>query len=431
MRFCIHFSACIIVLLLWSRDAQSQGLGLVDGEVLQGKAGAAGTSTIVRSFINPAHAALLPSSSVSLSTGLKSESYYQRYVNFDAHTSKDTGLDGIPLPLFVYKFSPSIGLFGVIVPFSVDQDIEKKDIPIIILEQEQLVDLKGKGQLDFLATLTLGAKLGSGLSVGLFGSYFKAQGDVDLVANGNTLAKVHADLANSEVKVGMIYAPVRMFRIGLVSSIWRYSSTAVDIDSDLAKLAKKEEPGAAAPTDGEPKSSTTMFNPIRLGLAFRPTNRIEADLDLEYKRVSPKTEFSLVDFKDKEKDLYNTLSVFFGSAFGIGGDGSVLLGYSYQPAEVGPGSRGADGKSGFGFMDIALGLGDPPSKPQWTIAAGFRKGFGSSIKTSPKSTIYRQMQVDAGFAYSETSIGIDESGEQPGAYLVQTYRFPITYTYRF
>ncbi len=420
----------MLVVSFAGREASAQGLGLIEGEVLQGNAGAAGTSTIARSFINPAHAALLPASSITLSSGLKSQSYYQRYMNFDAHTSKDTGLDGIPLPLFVYKMTPEIGIFGAIVPFSVGQDIEVKDVPIIILEQEQQVDIVGKGTLEFLAALTVGVKLSNSLSVGLFGSYFKARGDIDLLANGSSLASVQANLANGEVKFGFIYAPVRMFRVGLVTSVWRYSSTEVIIDSELAKLAKKEE-GATAPAEGGPKSSTSFLNPIRLGIGFRPTNKIEADLDFSYKRSSPKSEFSLVDFKEKEKDVYNTMSVFFGSAFGVGGEGSVLLGYSYQPSDVGPGSRGVDGKSGFGFMDIALGLGDPPSKPQWSMAAGFRKGFGSLIKKTPKSQGYREMQIDGGFAFSETSIGIDEDGEQPGAYLVQTYRFPVTFTYRF
>ncbi len=164
-------------------------------------------------------------------------------------------------------------------------------------------------------------------------------------------------------------------------------------------------------------------------------------------------EVSLVGFKEKPLDVYDTLAVFLGSSYPISNEWTLLSGLYYDPASVGPGESGTGGKTGFGFLDLANSLGSPPSKPQIGVGFGSRYAFyserplkrrkrrqGSNVNSIAKSRTASSsdeaservlFEVEAGLVYSQTEIGIGANGEQPAAYFVRRIQIPIQLSYRF
>jgi hypothetical protein len=422
--------AIFLLLSLIESSAYAQISGIFDGSVLTGKTGSAGEAELSKIVINPAHTGNLPASEIGFNWGLSSEEYNQRYPGFDAHSSSSFGMMGPPLPSGVWKPTNDFGLSAIILPFPIGQDIAKSGIPIIILNQENTVDFVGSGQVNFLAFGVAGYRFSEYFSLGAQFSYIDAGGDFKLLIPGVTdpLATVSANLTTLNSRVGMLLSFGPIVNIGLSLGAFSSSSSQIDFQSSLTGLGGGE--AGPAPGGGE-SSSSAALNPLRIGVGISPTSRFEISLDIEYDRASSKEEFSIVDLKSKPKDLYDTVSVYAGTIVKLKSNWSVLAGYLYEPSAVGPGSPGIDGRSGFGFTDILLGMGELPSRPQWNIGLGFRKGFGKKQRNAKYLTSFQRLKFEFGFSYGETSIGINQGGEQPGAYLSRRTRFPIGISYKF
>ncbi len=414
----------------WSIPAFAQISGIFDGNILTGKTGVAGEADLSKVVINPAHTANLPSSEIGLNWGISSEEYNQRYPGFDAHTSNSLGMMGPPLPSGVWKPTNNFGVSAIVLPFAIGQEISKSGIPLIILNQENTVDFVGTGQVNFLIFAVAGYRFSDYFSLGAQFSYIDAGGEFRLLTPGvaEPLAEVSATIATTNSRVGMLFSFGSTLNIGLSAGAFSSSSSQIDFKSSLTALGGEE---AGPAPGGGGSSSSSALNPVRFGVGLSPTPRFEISLDIEYDRASPKDEFSIVDLKSKPKDLYDTVSVYAGTVVKLKSSWSVLAGYLYEPSAIGPGSPGVEGSSGFGFTDILLGMGELPSRPQWNIGFGFRKGFGKKQRNAKYLATYQRLSLEFGFSYGETSIGVNQGGEQPGAYLSRRTRFPFAISYKF
>lgn len=409
--------------------------------LLQGKVGAASFSNIDSSEYNPAQIATIPSSQIQGSWGLLSMAYSIKYPGQTPKKSSKIGFDSpMPIPKIAYKISPRLAIGGLVIPFKINQDINVKHIPLIILGGQNDVDIIGKGFLKGYANIYAGYALNKKFSIGTNIVYYSMIGSGTLssseVKNSDSyLAKFDVSQSVLKLGIGMKSWILNNFYLGISTAIFT-STTQQNSFSTLAPTISDSN------TNKDNKSSSSysdFFNPIRIGIALKIHRLAWAFTDIEYKRVNKQQkEYSLVDFTEKVKDVYDTISVYIGSDIKLTYRHNMLLGFFYEPSAVGPGGRGENSKAGIGFMDIALNLGDPPNTPQWLV------GIGTKIKLYPtKKTVktlniqqknikkYYAFIVEAGITYGETSIGIDTSGEQPGAYYVQRITIPFKVIYNF
>jgi len=400
------------------------------GNLLLGKTGAAGPASTDAASINPAQAPWLRFSEIQLGWGLQSYTYQMRNKGFSTHEESGSGLDGsTPIPRFVYKPSTRVGVTGMIIPFTVKQDIDVQELPIIVLGQESLVDIVGEGKLKGYADLNLGYIVNKGFSVGANINYVAVEGNGSIETSEDGAKLAEFGVSSTTIRLGVgLKANFSHFSVGVVSPIYSQNKTETSFKSEL--ISGDDDSG----DDGGSETTNDFLNPIRVGVGYHLPNRIGASIDVRYKRAKKgQMRYSIVDLAEKELDVYDTWSVYLGTEVRVLPQMDVLVGYLNEPGEIGPGAKGKDEKTGYGFFDLALNLGEPPDKPLWLVGVGARFSFWpEEVKRKKRKNITKyRMAVEAGAVYGETSIGIDEDGEQPGAYLVRRYKFPFKLIYRF
>lgn len=399
---------------------------------LLGKSGAASEASLDAAYINPAQAALMPMSEIQLSWGLQQQKYQQRYPGFEAHDSQTSGVAGPPIPGAMFKIGNRFALGGLIIPIQIKQPVDKKEIPFVVLNQENLVDISGEAGLTGYANVMAAMAPTPNFSIGLNIVYLAGTGDFSIVdsQSGGSVADVTAAISTLSIRAG-VRLQLSRFSLGLVTTVYNQTSTDINFDSPLTEAVGGEQ----KKEDGGKRDTSTVFNPIRAGVGITLNPRLIVSADVEYKRVTQVEEYSIVDLKFKPKDLYDTVSFYSGLEAKMRSTNALLLGYNYEPTAVGPGSRGDGGKAGFGFTDIVTNLGEPPSTPAWSVSGGFRQLFLRRERRGyqgmpPPPPIYHGL-FEVGLIYRETSLGIDNEGEQPGAYLVKTTKIPLKFSYRF
>jgi hypothetical protein len=411
---------CIWTTLAWAQLSQ-------EANQLLGGAGVAARSRADIIPTNPAHVGSLRFSSVTLNTGAANEEYISRYPGFPANTQSGIGLSpAIPLPQFVYKISPKVGISGFVIPFPVGSDLVGEDIPMVLLGQQNKVDIEGRGTQNGYADLSLGFLMNPQFAIGVGFEYSAVE------AKGRVISSVNPDIEVGEfalsrkvfaLSLGLKYNLGRIV-IGIKTPFVRSTATKQSFDS---KLQNNEEQSSG------PVSSNSLdfANPIRAGISFRTLPQHEIMMDLVYERVQPNQKrMSLVTLKEKPLDVYDTLSIHAGSIYRINSTLNILNGLSYLPASIGPGGQGPNSKTGFGFFDLIEGMGKGPKRPGWTLGGGLEKRLLPVLGPTGNTSRYR-MNLSGGFIYGETSIGIDEKGEQPAAYLVRRMMFPLNISYMF
>lgn len=404
---------------------------LGDSNPLLGKSGTAGLPSIDSVGFNPAIAGELKRSSVQLIWGMESYQYNQRYPGFEAHSSSKTGLSPkLPIPRFIYKATPHFGIGGTIIPFAVSQPISVQDIPIVILSQQSLVDIEGLGKLNALADVSMGYAIHNTFSLGMRFNYVSYEGNGDLTESvgGTNIASFAVQSETMDLGIGLKFN-MPQFSIGIMVSAFQSELVTSKFDTKLG-VVKDDEESDGADDNGKSKTSGSL-NTMRLGIGIRFHPRIYGAFDVEYEKAKKgEKRFSVVDMAEKELDSYDTLSFYSGMEFRVDSQSDVLVGYFNEPGSIGPGTKGEDGKAGFGFFDLALNLGEPPERPVWGMGAGIRYRL-QPVRFKKKKRRFYRVILEAGVLYSETSIGIDEQGEQPGAYLAKRYKVPIKIIYRF
>jgi hypothetical protein len=212
--------------------------------------------------------------------------------------------------------------------------------------------------------------------------------------------------------------------VGLNARVLSMSSSKITLETQLI-----DDPAQKAPKSS---NSSNVFDRIRLGTEVRLSDSLAALLDLEYTRIKKGAkQFSLVDLTEKTVDQYDTLSAHSGVAFQYNAPTRIMGGFQYIPSSKGAGSPGKDGKTGLGAFDRLMGQGDIPNRPLWAVSLGAQYGMQRVVPKSRTRKPYYRLLIDAGFVYSESSIGIGSDGEQPAAYLTRTTNIPARLTYRF
>lgn len=396
---------------------------------LMGRAGTAGPASLDAISLNPAHAGAITSSEVQARWGFSSVDYSQRYPGFEAHSSKKQSLDPkMPIPAFVYKFNRRLGFGGIFIPFPVKQSINVKELPIVILDQVNRVDLDGSGELKALVDMSLGYQVNPDFSLGMNLYYMSIEGDGALIPSGSSdlgsLATFR--VATDTLGFGLGFkATFDQVSVGLSTRAYEQVSQSSTFESSLSQAQEAEETGKSNFT------KASVFNPLRLGLGYEYAFGSGVMADLVYRRATKgEKRFSVVDFKEKELDVYDTFSLYTGGYHLVNPRLTAQFGFFYEPSAIGPGTKGEDGKTGFGFMDLALNLGDPPLAPMWAVGTGAKYEFDRLPAKRKKPASYR-MCIESGLVYAEASVGVDEEGEQPGAYLVRRYMVPFRFSYRF
>lgn len=399
--------------------------------LLLGKTGATTQASIDSATFNPAQAGQIKETEAQVSWGFQSTQFSQRYPGFEANTSQSPIIDGLPIPRFVYKLTPRIGIGGIVIPFSLNQDIKAKGLTIVVLGQPHAVNLTGKGTLNGFANLFGGFAVNPALSIGLNFTYlsFKGSGDLSVVdAVGDPLASFSVAQTTIKLGVGFKIKPSPPLTIGLSTTAFSHTTQDTAFESGFSSIQNQD---AATGENSASDAFSSFLNPIRGGIGLRINPSIRVYGELEYFRADRQyQEFSVVNLKKKPKDISNTLSAYLGSELEILQDKDILLGFFYEPSSVGPGSKESTGEAGFGFMDLALNLGEPPPRPQWMASSGVRFNLAKEQASIGKKIQRYQMAIETGIAYGETSIGID-NGEQPGAYLVKRIKVPFKLIYRF
>lgn len=361
------------------------------------------------------------------------------------------------LPGFVYKVNPrlGIGISELAPPVNLNQEIT--EIPIVILNSTQMIDIKAAVAVRGAVGGLVGYQLSDYLSIGAKLNYRSIGIEADVVPSGggDPLAHQSMDMTNTTLLAGVTLEPVpERFRIGLATTIFSSVTSSTAVESAFVAQQQNGE--------GNGKSTTSTmgtFSQFIVGAAaiFGPRQFVAADLD--YKAADPDaTEFSMVEFKEKPSDVYNRLDFRATGELGISRTASLVGGFAMENASKGPGSRGSGndtGKAGFGSADvIAIYTGQAQLVPAYSFMGGVRMYFLNQPRSEPRKDREKDRIKDrdndrekdrekdrkakatgwivgVGLGYRKASLGIDANGELPGAYSQTKIYMPLEITRRF
>lgn len=361
-----------------------------------------------------------------------SSQFYARYPGqktYEASSAEPT----LPLgmPGFVYKINPRIGISGYALPGGLGTDLKLEKIPVYVLNQMQFVDAKGRGTENGVVKFNAGFRIFSQFALGIDVSYLSYGAAITVTPSGSddVLAKIKLVGSNLGVRAGMRFdvIPGRV-SLGLAADIFSKTSQSMNVSSSLFS-----DQDAA---NGAGQSSTDVASPLtRLvaGTQVAIASKVHVLADLDYQRAGAATkQFSLVDFKEKTRDVHDTLSLRAGAIFNLISNGKALLGFAYLPASLGQGTSGADGLSGFNTLDLLMvSVGQQSLRPTKQFAAGGQFGFLQTADKRGKETAYfYALSIAIGLSYAVSSLGVDETGEQPAAYYQKVISIPVGFVYR-
>ncbi len=433
----------ILVAFCVAPRAQAQLSGATNK--LIGDAGVAG-STASAAEINPANAGFVDRTQIDSNGSLFSSStLLVRYPGFETAETSTSGLSlpiGVP-PGFIYKLNPRFGIGGFFVPgVGLGQDVAAKRIPVIILGTLNYLDIVGKGTLNGAGHLTAGYRvlpnLGVGLSFSTLSAAFAVEGKPS--NGGATLVNVKGSISNMSMTFGVRFDPVpNKLALGFTTVLVNKSDLQTDISSPLIDSGLGGGgAGAKPPASGKPgKTSNGQLDPFKSiegGFSFRITPRARVLADFAYSRANKEEKiFSLVDLREKKKDVHDTFSIKAGGIVGLTDNGNVMVGYHNEPAKIGQGAKGEGTLAGFGSIDLIMIMaGLEELKPYTQYAGGAQFGFmPQKEKKGKEVSYYYALTLSTGLVYRKASLGIDEKGELPGAYLSKKTTIPLGILYRF
>jgi len=398
--------------------------------------------------MNPANAALVPRTEISAAPNLFEKNTLKiRYPGFEPLEKSSTGIGDITswMPSFVFKVNEDLGVGGYAVP-PVTVEREYTKVPIVVLGALDTVDIKAKVSLKGAFGGTFGYALSQRMAVGLQVGYagYGLQADALPSSGGATLATIYLDSSTFDVKSGLTFDVIPgRFRLGASFGLFAMQKTSTRIDSALLNAGG----GAGGAAGGQSSSSAGVpLNRILVGMAARLGSRLSLFADVEYNRAGAGAkDFSFVELAEKEKDVYSTVAPRIAAELGLTPRMSLLASFRYQPANVGAGGRGDGSKAGYGSREIiGVFTGTEQLTPFWAMSGGLRHEFGRISRQrrnadegkSPSSGGVRSRSIAKwllayGVVYQRGSLGIDENGELPGAYLQTKISVPLEIVYRF
>ena len=423
-------------------------------------------STLDGVAANPANAAFLERTQIGISPELYHADTLQiRYPGFDSVSESDSGLASplaIGKPSFIWKPTPRLGIGGyVIPPIGLGLSVHKSGIPVVVLDTQNFVDLDAKGELKGAAELTLGYKVGDRLGLGFNASYQKIAYHATLTPSDSTepLATIDAEQSDLDLGVGARFdVTPGVFALGVAFGLLNVHSERTTIDSPL--IGSLGGGGADNGGGGQGGANASIANPASsflVGAMLAHPQAFRLFADARYQRVNKTaTGFSIVALKTKTKDVHDTVSARVGAGVSLSPQTELLAGGRYEPASLGAGSRGDNGTVGFGTNEVVqIFAGLTPLVPFWQVAGGAQFHFDYRAPRTPRAHRehkdrdkgaksdkasdapaaategYYAWTVASGLSYRRSSLGIDENGEQPGAYLQTHIAIPLTVTRRF
>ena len=399
---------------------------------------------------NPANAAFIDQTQISfVGEVIKNEQIDVRYPGFEATKIVNSGA-AVPTnkPGFIFKPNQRIGYGGFILPpLPIAINLEKSRVPVVILGTQNYVDLKVSAKVEGLASGAFGVRLSERLGVGVGANYQAIKFKANLVpsAGGPSLADADGRLSQTTLIVGarMIAIP-GILQFGVAASLATLQSQSIDVSSPLIGDGDALSPSKS---DGSKARGLNPLSSILAGTQLSIGARVRLLADMRYTKADKdQTGFSLIALKPLPQDLHDTLSVRSGALVRVLPNTNLLLGFRYEPASLGPGNRGSEPLVGFGTINLVqIIAGLTPLTPYTMVAAGVQMGLitkqpgrlpqSSKLEKSPQTTHlgapYYQLMVEWGIAYTYASLGIDSTGELPGAYLYRKVSFPLGLIYRF
>lgn len=427
----VHLLAisALVITTLWSLTSRALA------DELTGRTGAAEASTL-GVLLNPANAAYVRRAGIMLYPSLvQRKELFIRYPGAPPINKTSIGPSIFEIPTVVPTSQNPSSRFGwtvtQIAPPIGPINYKLSGLPVVLLDQVNFADIKAKVSLLGLLGGLVYFKPTPDLAFGLGGSYLGAKINADLTegSSDGALAKIEMTMINISTIFGVRYNPTPSISLGLSSKI--FTSNQQNLRFSAATV---EGSSGSAP-------SQRFLSSILGGIQWKISDVWTVASDVEYTQADATQEsVSLVDFKTKPKDVYDTVAFRIGSETGDIRRGRVLLGFAYEPANVGPGSRGEDGKIGFGTIDvIMIYSGLEQLKPYTLGTASVQKVFspvkrpvkGQKKKKDPEYDYFYQWVVGIGVGYQQASLGIDAEGELPGAYLQKKLYLPVQVGYQF
>ena len=398
-------------------------------------------STAEAADSNPANAAFLEQTQVVyIAEGLRDEQIKVRYPGFDPTTITNSGFSlPITKPSFILKPTSRIGLGAFFVPpVPVTVNLKKPKIPVVILGSQNFLDLNVSAKLNGVGGATFGYRLSERLGLGFGASYQAAKFTAKMTqtSNNSVLAEVEGSGIQSSMLFGLraVLVP-NILQIGIATDIYNQQKVSLNIKSPLLDGTGFENGFGQA---GDAFSGNTSFSSVLFGAQLGLGRRLRILADVRHNRVNKsQTGFSLVSLKQAKQDLYDTTSVRTGAIISAMPRLNLLMGVHIEPSNIGPGRRGDSPLIGFGTVNLVQVMaGLTPLTPYTMVAAGTQLGLLSKHSRranagNSRETNYYQLVLEAGVTYTYSSLGIDSSGELPGAYLYRKVGVPLGFIYRF
>ena len=408
--------------------------------------------------INPALAGAMDQTEISATPAISIQnSFLLRYPD-SGTIEKQLGLLGDAssfIPGFIYKLTPrlGIGISEILPPLKLNQKIS--GVPIVILNSTQQIDIDAAVNVHGALGGVVGYRFSDYLSLGVKANYRSVTIDANVVpeGGGDPLAVQHQDMTTFNVLGGVLLEPLPgRLRIGLSTMLLGSTKSSTSVDS--AFVANQQNNGDAGGNGRGQSTATTSgtFSQFIAGAAYLISPRRYVAADIDYKAASPTAkEFSMVDFKEKPVDGYPRLDFHLTGEWSISRTASLVGGYGLENASKGPGSRssGSDpGKAGFGSGDvIQIYTGQASLVPAYSFMGGVKLYFLGDQRREVKKAREKkdapatpQKPADenpagwilgVGIGYRKASLGIDGSGELPGAYQQTRIYLPLEVTRRF
>jgi hypothetical protein len=396
---------------------------------------------------NPANVVFMDRAQIGGSgTLLKSESRSIRFPGSPSTIEKNNGF-AIPIsyllrPSLVLRPTARLGISGFVVPPLLSIQTKIKKVPLVILKSRNAVDLDARAKVNFMGSGAIGYRFNEKIGAGIWGEYRSATFDADIAESfsGASIGTTTGKSEGLESVVGVRFEPKPgQVSLGLAVTLVTMSRQTVSVETPLA------------PQDGSNFGNSEINTMVPLSrilvgaqIAF---GRLRLLGDIRISRFDKESKnFSIVDFKEKKRDIHDTVAVNAGVVLNVLKGVNFLSGFKYEPTPIGAGSRSSsesDGLAGFGTVDLAqeiIGASQLspyyPALPFWQFATGLQFSLAPQVvpkeeATGKESSRFYRYTLGAGIGYRHAALGIDENGEQPGAYLIKTIFVPMLAIVRF
>ena len=400
---------------------------------------------------NPASGAFVKKSQIQMDGSFFNYGYKSvQYPGVPAWEQKSTG-PGIPLslPSFLIKLRKNIGVSGIVLPpIPITVPLPKYEgIQLYVLGQLTKSDVEVSGQLGGYIKFQGGFALTRNFALGLGLEIVSATGDAKIFPadRSDVSIDIGADVLTLTSNLSLRWNATKNISLGFKTGFASLNKTT--IKTGITAFPEIEQGGSLG--------FNMPWKSFSLGASFKFSS-LTLYLETNYSGISGnETGVSLSPPAIKPSDVYPTTSFKVGLEIKMRRNLNILTGGNYQPARLGDGSPGPDGKHGYGGLEYLLGNSFPVSlasglAPNYSITGGVEYSFfpeyrKKSIKSGRRSRrrlyrrsrprrkqapLYYHASVAPGIRVKRASRGIDESGDTPASYEHFNVSANVILTYR-